>query len=468
MLLHGTWIDVEFYKKRYKAASKGNYDVYVVFVEKGLSLLNDKGRLGFILPHKFFNAQYGEPLRGVISKGNHLAKVVHFGDQQVFDGATTYTCLMFLDKVGHAEFEFEKVQDLGGWRSQALEFSTVGKINTSRVTESEWNFSVGANAVLFEKLSDMPTKLENVTLRIFQGIKTSADKIYIVEEKERHSTKVKVYSTEKDAEFWVEPDLLHPLVKGGDSKRYHLSRTNRLLLFPYAVQEHKAITLIAEPVLKTKYPLTWDYLVANKAYLENREDGKMTGNRWYAYIYPKNFDVISLPKIFTPDIAARSSFSLDEIGECYFTGGAAGGYGILVAPEFSREYILGLLNSRLLEWYLHQVATTMRGGWYSYESRFIHGLPIYPINFSNPTDKARHDKMVSLVERMLELHKQTPSALPAAGTSPRGGRTGGGRTPQEQEMVKREIESTDREIDQLVYELYGLSEDEIKIVEENK
>jgi hypothetical protein len=72
--------------------------------------------------------------------------------------------------------------------------------------------------------------------------------------------------------------------------------------------------------------------------------------------------------------------------------------------------------------------------------------------------------MVSLVERMLALHK-TPSVL--ADTSPKSQSAGfrGGRTPQEQEMVKREIESTDRAIDRLVYELYGLSEEEIGIVE---
>jgi hypothetical protein len=93
-------------------------------------------------------------------------------------------------------------------------------------------------------------------------------------------------------------------------------------------------------------------------------------------------------------------------------------------------------------------------------------FPIRPINFSDPVDKARHDRMVSLVERMLELHKRTPSAL--AGTSPNFQNAefrGGGRTPQEQEMVKREIEATDRAIDRLVYELYGLTEEEIKIVE---
>lgn len=74
-------------------------------------------------------------------------------------------------------------------------------------------------------------------------------------------------------------------------------------------------------------------------------------------------------------------------------------------------------------------------------------IPIRAINFSDPVDKARHDTMVSLVERMLELHKRSP------------------KTPQEQEMVKREIESTDRAIDHLVYELYGLTEEEVRIVE---
>ncbi len=64
---------VEFYKKIYKAAGKGNYDIYVVFVEKGLSLLNSKGRLGFIVPHKFFNAQYGEAVRGLIAEEKNLA-----------------------------------------------------------------------------------------------------------------------------------------------------------------------------------------------------------------------------------------------------------------------------------------------------------------------------------------------------------------------------------------------------------
>ena len=79
----------KFLKSNYVSASKGNFDPYVVFVERGLQLLKRLGNLAYIMPHKFFNAQYGEPLRALLSKGKHLSHIVHFGDQQVFPGVTT-------------------------------------------------------------------------------------------------------------------------------------------------------------------------------------------------------------------------------------------------------------------------------------------------------------------------------------------------------------------------------------------
>ena len=170
-------IEVEFYKQHYKAASSGNYDIYVVFVEKGLSLLNEKGRLGFICPHKFFNAQYGAPLRKLLSAGKNLSRVVHFGDQQVFDGATTYTCLLFLAKAGSKQLELERVTDLEAWRGTGE--ATEGKIPAADITGSEWNFKVGTGAGLFRRLAQMPVKLANVAARIYQGPITSADTVYL-------------------------------------------------------------------------------------------------------------------------------------------------------------------------------------------------------------------------------------------------------------------------------------------------
>ena len=76
-------------------------------------------------------------------------------------------------------------------------------------------------------------------------------------------------------------------------------------------------------------------------------------------------------------------------------------------------------------------------------------IPIRIIDFSDPDDKTRHDRIVDLVDSMLSLHKQLAKA----------------RTNQEQTLLQRQIEATDKQIDKLVYELYGLTEEEIKIVE---
>lgn len=442
-------VEVEFYKKNYHSASKGNYDIYLVFVEKGLDILKENGLLGYILPHKFFNAKYGQSLRSIIADGQNLDKVVHFGDQQVFEKATTYTSLLFLNKSLRKKFTFVKVEDLNEWKINKM--AVEGEILTKNVTDKEWNFIVGQGSNIFEKLNKFPHTLNNVTDRIFQGLKTSADKIYIVEELERDKEKVKIFSKQDGKEFTVENDSFHPLIKGGDSKRYNLKPTHRLILFPYANIDSDSNKLIPEKILKEKYPLTYNYLEYYKSYLQNREKGRMKGPKWYAYIYPKALDIMSFPKIFTPDIAANSSFSLDDSGEIFFTGGAAGGYGILISENYSREYILGLLNSKLLEWFIHQIATTMRGGYYSYESRFIKNLPIRSINFKDQDEASLHDSIVKLVEQMLKLNKDNKSA----------------RTPQDKEFIQRQIDATDKQIDKLVYELYGLTEDEIKIVEDN-
>jgi len=449
-------INVEYYKKKYKAASKGNYDIYVVFVEKALSLLNENGRLGFILPHKFFNAQYGEPLRGLIANGRHLAKVVHFGDQQVFENATTYTCLMFLDKAGHDAFEFERVKNLDDWRvartSEVSETSEVltGKINASRVTESEWNFSVDASAGLFGKLAQMPVKLGDIS-HLFVGLQTDADDVYILEEMRHDKDKVLCASKYTGKEHWFENKHLKPFLKGSlNIRRYYLSHVTKRLIFPYATINGKSV-LLDPKEYKAKFPLTWAYLEECIKRLASRNKGKM-GKDWYGYVYKKNHTRFDSPKLLVPSIATGSCFAPDVEGNFYFVGsggGSGGGYGISLLPEteFSYFYLLGILNSSLLSAYLKTISTSFQHGYIALNRQYIEQLPIRPINFSDPADKARHDKMVSLVERMLELHKRNP------------------RMPQEQEMVKREIESTDRSIDSIVYELYGLTEDEVKVVE---
>ncbi|MGF7118024.1 Eco57I restriction-modification methylase domain-containing protein [Methanobacterium oryzae] len=440
-------LEVEHYKQKFVSA-KGNYDIYVVFVEKGLDLLNDSGLLGFILPHKFFNAKYGQPLRSLLAEGKFLDTIVHFGDEQVFERATTYTNLLFLNKTGNKSFKFVKVDDLDQWctSGECIE----GKISLDKVTSDEWNFIVGEAAELFDKLDKMPVKLKDITNKIFQGLITGSDGVFLLENGENG----KYYSKATENEHELENELLHPLCKGAiNIRRYNVSKLTKSILFPYEFIDGKA-TLIPKDVFAKKYPKIWEYLTTNRNKLESRERGKWKNKRWYAFSRTQNMNEMEQMKILTPSIASEASFTLDMNDFYYFVGsggGGGGGYGITLNNDkiTDYKYIIGLLNSNLLDAYLKSYSSQFRGGYYAYNKQYIEKLPIRIIDFSNAKDVALHDKMVSLVEQMLQLNKDLVNA----------------NIPSDVKMIQRQIDATDKQIDNLVYELYGLTDDEIKIIE---
>ena len=225
--------EVEFYKQKYKSASKGNYDIYVVFVERGLSLLNKNGLLGFILPHKFFNAQYGEELRSVLAKGQNILRIVHFGAQQIFMGATTYTCLLFLGNKSYEKFDFIKVEYIEKWREN--EECLQRNLNSFDLNKNEWNFYVGPGVDLINKLSNMEIKLGDIA-KIFQGLVTGCDKAFIV-----------------DTNCDLENEICKPFLKSDLIKPYSSPIIKNKILFPYSIKSGKAI-LIPKSDFIANYP----------------------------------------------------------------------------------------------------------------------------------------------------------------------------------------------------------------------
>ena len=117
---------------------------------------------------------------------------------------------------------------------------------------------------------------------------------------------------------------------------------------------------------------------------------------------------------------------------------------------YSLLYLLGLSNSRLMA-YLHFAFSpkARKGVFPKILVRDVRNLPIRRIMFSDPEEVAWHDRMVKLVETMLELHKRLAKV----------------KTPRSRERIQRQIAATDQAIDKLVYELYDLTDEEIAIVE---
>jgi type I restriction-modification system DNA methylase subunit len=439
-------VEVEFYKEKYKSATKGNYDIYVVFVEKGLSLIKDGGLLGFILPHKFFQSKYGEPLRKIIADGRHLEEVVHFGDQQVFEKATTYTSLMFLGKnTGTRKLRFIKAHDLAKWRTTKK--AEEGKISLNDINEKEWNFTVGKGAELFDKLNKLQVRLDGLVEKIYQGLATSADSIYVlgVETEGPKISTVKSMALNGEV-VKIESSLLHPLLKGSEISRYDDSKYQYVVLFPYKIDAGSAIPL-TEDELKLGYPAAYEYLTRNKALLMDRS--KVDPRMWWIYPYPKNLSMYCRPKILSQVLSTRGNFTLDLDGKFYFLGGGtAGGNAIKVRndTEMELKYLLGILNSKITTYYVSKVASGFRGGYFAFGKGSLANLPLPDTKQDESNSRSL---IVSLVSQLLDLHK----------------RLGAARTPDEKTLVQRQIDAADAEIDRIVYQLYGLSEDEIKIVE---
>ena len=428
-------VEVELYKDLYRSAGAGNYDMYVVFVEKALGLLNKTGRLGFILPHKFFNAKYGEALRGLVAEGKHLAKVIHFGDQQVFAGATTYTCLMFLDKAGANACRFTKVDDLDAWRIDGK--GAEGDIPANKITAAEWNFVVGEGAKVQDAFDKWPVKLGDIAERMAQGIRTSANEVYVLDLVLENGDIITAHSKILDRDVEIERKATLLFLQGREIKPYRILPSGKVVIMPYTIQNGRAI-LIPENEIRKQYPLLHAYLSENKNYLAAREKGRFRGAEWFQYGRQQNIDLMLLPKILVPDIADRASFALDEGGDYAFTSG----YGITLRSDVreSPKYVLALLNSTPLDAYLKSISTTMRGGFFRYFTQFIERLPIRRIDFTKPSEKKAHDQLVGMADQIMLLHSHLAAA----------------KSPPDKESLTRQIGAVAGQIDSLVCGLYGV------------
>ena len=368
---------VDIYKKAYFSACKGNFDIYIIFIEKALSLLNKDGLVGYICPYKFFNSGYGDNIRRFISENAGISKILHFGVNQIFDNATTYSCLLFLQKYKteifkYFEYKYESDDIEEQVVSNGIPYFNVPYINTQ---QDNWVFTdTVTERRLAELKKDKPT-LGEITTNIFQGPKAGADPVFILSKLESKDDSLILFSKSLNQDVEIERAILKPYVKGKFIRRNLIETTEEYIIFPY---ENGKLFSVKE--IKENYPKAYAYLStkANKDILLAREDGRFK-DIWWSYSRPQNMLILFSRKILTPFNAFDASFALDGDRDFVFSAGVSGAYGILLKDEVgvSYEYLLGLLNSQTLDGFLKNISTALRGNFYSYENKYIKQIPIY-------------------------------------------------------------------------------------------
>jgi len=417
----------------------------LVFAERGFSLVTKGGYLGYILPNKLFHQEYAEAFRNLVADNKAVKQIVDFTDQQVFEQGTTYTCLLFLARDPQTTATYTKVENISGTQTlRELEerLTAHTRINSRQLTGGPWVFTGRAEAKLLERIANHPT-LDDLAEHIFVGLQTSADKVYILDHISSISkSKVRVYSKALQEELVLEQKSLKPLVSGVDIKQFAKPRIRQYVLFPYVVSEGR-FSLIPWTRLKKGAPLTAQYLLSNKRMLEDREKGKARGPKWYGYIYQKNMGKQELPKICVPRLVKHVQAYFDAAGEYYLDNVDVGG--IILKDPSPQHYrvVTAVLNSKLLTFQLRRVSTRFRGGFFSCNRQYLERLNIAANSSATAKLSKTHDK--------IQYSNYQLARLP-----PRHAK---------RQALEDQIKRLTARLDKLVYSLYGLTKEEIALVE---
>ncbi|MGB3479989.1 MAG: Eco57I restriction-modification methylase domain-containing protein, partial [bacterium] len=348
------------YFRGYRTAI-GNYDIYCLFVEKGFNLLNQNGVLSFILPHRFFKTDYGEGLRNFLAKNKSLSNIFDFDGFYVFDKASINTCIIKLQKdnfgfdVQYLRVKNPKIEQnnltnllssfISNTGLKTEEDYEVGLVSKKGLQKDYWNFILDNEVRLFNRLNENK-KLGELGLKIFVGLQTSADPVFVLRMLCEDGEYFKVQSKHTKKEYLLEKQIFYPLLRGADILPYKEPSYRDILIFPYSLKDGKAV-LIDEKTMRKDFPNIWEYLLECKPCLLKR--ASLNKSIWWCYPYPKNLTLFCKPKIMTTVLSGFNSFTLDDKGIFYFVGGGnAGVYGIQLEDESEYKYILGLLNSKLL------------------------------------------------------------------------------------------------------------------------
>ena len=387
------------YFKQNFVSSSGGFEHYFLFYDRSLRLLNNSGYHGYIVPVTWLTIPSALALRKFILGNYHLVKIAWL-PELVFKNAQVNTLISIIQNSINDKVEVEIYKELGFINSPTEKRTYDQKvfINANYYIAI---FEEGFETVLLEKIISNSEQLGKFA-RPCSGFNP-----YEVGKGEKPAGGPHTLATIKEKPYHSETKLgddWKPAIIGRDLGRYNLN---------------------------------------------------ITGIRWVKYGHwlaaPRDPENYQGNRILVQEIVGGSDRRIiaayyDQ--ELYYSRDVIP---IKIEKDILNAfYLLGLINSRLLSWFHHKRDPKAKKQLFpKVLVSDLRNLPIRPIDFSDPNDRKRHDRMVSLVDTMLNLHKKLQSS----------------KTPHEIETLQRRIAATDNQIDRLVYELYDLTEEEIKIVE---
>lgn len=407
------------------AVYTGTADLLVYFYERGYEVLAEKGILTFITSNKFMRAKYGENLRRFLRKELNIKEIVDFGELPVFASAATFPAIYVTQKTDKkTETSFTQIKSM----DQLSDLASAIVKGKSSMSESAfeikgWALSNTGEISILDKMKSAGMLLSDyVHDGVKYGIKTGCNEAFIVD----RAVRDQLIEQDTKAE-----DFIKPFVNGDDIRKYKVDfKEKYLIAIPSGWTDSHRGDTEPETFFRTRYPSIYMHLkqvgdratVSKGKGLYERDD---QGKYWWELRACAYYDAFLHSKIIFPEIAMSSRFALDETG-------VFGNKTTFIIPG-NDLYLLGLLNSKAVWFFLTKICATMgnpsQGGRLNLQKIYLEKVPIAT------SSQEDHSAIQNLVRSIIGVND------PA------------------------QIATIQAEIDRKVYQLYGFSTEEIRIVE---
>lgn len=411
-------LDMSILKESYSTYEKMG-DIYALFYERGNQIISNSGRLSYITSNKWMRANYGASLRDYLVSTTSCYELIDFNYFQVFDEASVDTNILSFEK-GSSDSIESAILIKDGFKLEFLQdYKTNHSLSLEGLSSSYWNIVSKEVKALNEKLSSDGNKLKDWDLEINYGVKTGLNAAFIIDKETRDKL---IQEDPKNEEIIV------PYLRGRDIRRYGFEHQELWLVFT-----RRDIDI-------DKYPVIKKYLSGFKERLEPKPKGfkgKWKGRKSGSYTWYEIQDTVAYHDSFkkekivyaeTMRIHKSNRSNFPRFGydsEEYFCDKTT-----FIATGEHLKYLLGFMNSKIGEYLIREYVTKLDTGGYMMQKVFIEEIPVM--------SPKKDEQITSKVTEIISLKKENPQA---------------------------DTSKLEAEIDQMMYELYGLSEEEIAIVE---
>lgn len=369
----------------YKSCGAGKTDISMPFIERGLQLLCEEGRLGFIIQNRFFKTQYGENSRKMLGESRAIEKIVDFGSLKIFPERTTYTCVLLLSKSKKKKkYSYSRIENYSKLEAQLRDpgkYSVPTYELENELTGEPWFFGP-------QKLLDLRISLKKKfgtiekykkCLEINMGLQVLYKKIYYIKGEENGGLVNGKNLLDEDVE--VETAITRPLVVNREFYPFKKLKKNNFVIFPYTIGSKGSGSkkkLISKPIsqsqLSSDFPIVDEYLKSKKAFIQKKVE-TLVGASWFLYTYEKNLISQASDKVLIPSTLKDLTATVDIGGGFYQDNVRVNALQFKGASSYQYRAICAVINSRLFDCLAKITAERLDNGYFQMNRQFLEPIP---------------------------------------------------------------------------------------------